>query len=113
MFWADTVGADYINSRLKKWAEVYGGFFKPASYLEERAKKGLPLVLNLVILWSNPSFLHYDFFLFPTLFWRANQLAGILIILIVLRFDVFVLKHTFQLEMIWLHTEAFSLILLH
>ncbi|XP_010915852.1 peroxisomal fatty acid beta-oxidation multifunctional protein [Elaeis guineensis] len=43
VFWADTVGADYINSRLKKWAEVYGGFFKPASYLEERAKKGLPL----------------------------------------------------------------------
>ncbi|XP_008775812.2 peroxisomal fatty acid beta-oxidation multifunctional protein-like [Phoenix dactylifera] len=43
VFWADTVGADYINSRLKKWAEVYGGFFKPSSYLEERASKGLPL----------------------------------------------------------------------
>lgn len=72
VFWADTVGAGYIYSRLKKWAEIYGGFFKPSSYLEERANKGLPLVLNLVILWSNPSLLHFDFFQFPALFCRAN-----------------------------------------
>lgn len=44
VFWADTVGAPYIYSRLNKWAELYGGFFKPSPYLEERAKNGLPLV---------------------------------------------------------------------
>ncbi|XP_072998777.1 peroxisomal fatty acid beta-oxidation multifunctional protein [Typha latifolia] len=43
VFWADSVGASYIYSRLNKWAEMYGGFFKPSSFLEERAKKGLPL----------------------------------------------------------------------
>jgi len=45
VFWADTVGAPYIYSRLNKWAELYGGFFKPSPYLEERAKNGLPLSL--------------------------------------------------------------------
>jgi enoyl-CoA hydratase/3-hydroxyacyl-CoA dehydrogenase len=43
VFWADTVGANYIYSKLSKWAEIYGGFFTPCSYLEERAKKGIPL----------------------------------------------------------------------
>ncbi|KAJ6797149.1 peroxisomal fatty acid beta-oxidation multifunctional protein [Iris pallida] len=43
VFWADTVGAGYIYSRLSKWAETYGGFFRPSLYLEERAKKGLSL----------------------------------------------------------------------
>ncbi|XP_008800762.2 peroxisomal fatty acid beta-oxidation multifunctional protein-like [Phoenix dactylifera] len=46
VFWADTVGAGYIYSRLKKWAEIYGGFFRPSSYLEERANKGLPLSMH-------------------------------------------------------------------
>ncbi|KAL6629469.1 hypothetical protein ACP70R_029234 [Stipagrostis hirtigluma subsp. patula] len=43
IFWADTVGAPYIHSKLNKWAEVYGAFFKPSLYLEQRAKSGLPL----------------------------------------------------------------------
>ena len=43
MFWADTIGSGYIYSKLSKWTEAYGGFFKPSSYLEERATKGLPL----------------------------------------------------------------------
>ncbi|KAJ4818321.1 Fatty acid oxidation complex subunit alpha [Rhynchospora pubera] len=43
VFWADTIGANYIYSKLSKWSEIYGGFFTPCSYLEERAKKGLPL----------------------------------------------------------------------
>ncbi|XBI62054.1 hypothetical protein VPH35_042750 [Triticum aestivum] len=43
IFWADTVGASYIHSKLSKWAEMYGDFFKPSSYLEERAKSGRPL----------------------------------------------------------------------
>ncbi|WVZ76933.1 hypothetical protein U9M48_024848 [Paspalum notatum var. saurae] len=43
VFWADSVGAPYIYSKLSKWAETYGPFFKPSSYLEQRAKTGLPL----------------------------------------------------------------------
>ncbi|KAG8070505.1 hypothetical protein GUJ93_ZPchr0006g41151 [Zizania palustris] len=43
VFWADTIGAPYIHSKLSKWAEIYGDFFKPSSYLEERAKRSLPL----------------------------------------------------------------------
>ncbi|KAJ4794498.1 Fatty acid oxidation complex subunit alpha [Rhynchospora pubera] len=43
VFWADTIGANYIYSKLSKWSEICGGFFTPCSYLEERAKKGLPL----------------------------------------------------------------------
>jgi enoyl-CoA hydratase/3-hydroxyacyl-CoA dehydrogenase len=43
IFWADTVGASYIYSKLSKWSETYGDFFKPSSYLEERAKSGRAL----------------------------------------------------------------------
>ncbi|PVH65938.1 hypothetical protein PAHAL_1G109100 [Panicum hallii] len=43
IFWADTVGAPYIHSRLSKWAEIYGAIFKPSSYLEQRAKSSIPL----------------------------------------------------------------------
>ncbi|XP_006647155.1 peroxisomal fatty acid beta-oxidation multifunctional protein [Oryza brachyantha] len=43
VFWADTIGAPYIYSKLSKWAEIYGDFFKPSSYLEERAKRNLSL----------------------------------------------------------------------
>lgn len=44
IFWADTVGPRYLYSCLKKWEDIYGGFFKPSKYLEERAKRDLPLV---------------------------------------------------------------------
>ncbi|BAS78080.1 Os02g0274100, partial [Oryza sativa Japonica Group] len=43
VFWADTIGAPYIHSKLSKWTEIYGDFFKPSSYLEDRAKRSLPL----------------------------------------------------------------------
>ncbi|KAI0496784.1 hypothetical protein KFK09_023108 [Dendrobium nobile] len=43
LFWADTLGSIYIFSKLKNWANAYGGLFAPSPYLEERAKKGLPL----------------------------------------------------------------------
>jgi enoyl-CoA hydratase/3-hydroxyacyl-CoA dehydrogenase len=43
VFWADTVGAPYIYSKLSRWAELYGPYFKPSSYLEQRAKSGVPL----------------------------------------------------------------------
>ncbi|CAK9173421.1 unnamed protein product [Ilex paraguariensis] len=31
MFWADSVGSNYIYSRLNEWSNMYGGFFKPSS----------------------------------------------------------------------------------
>lgn len=43
VFWADEVGPYYIYTCLKKWSAMYGNFFKPSSYLEQRATKGIPL----------------------------------------------------------------------
>ncbi|RDX74994.1 Peroxisomal fatty acid beta-oxidation multifunctional protein AIM1 [Mucuna pruriens] len=43
VFWADLVGAKHIYTSLKKWAQLYGSFYKPSRYLEERATKGIPL----------------------------------------------------------------------
>lgn len=51
IFWADTVGPKYIYERLKKLSETYGGFFKPSSYLEERAMNGMLLVNSLNFLF--------------------------------------------------------------
>lgn len=44
MFWADTLGSKYIFERLETWSKAYGDFFKPCSYLSERASKGISLV---------------------------------------------------------------------
>ncbi|KAK4761916.1 hypothetical protein SAY87_029800 [Trapa incisa] len=43
IFWADLVGADHIYKSLKKWTELYGSFYKPSRFLEERASSGVPL----------------------------------------------------------------------
>ncbi|XP_052199812.1 peroxisomal fatty acid beta-oxidation multifunctional protein AIM1 [Diospyros lotus] len=43
VFWADTVGAKHIYTSLKKWSQLYGNFYRPSRYLEERATKGIPL----------------------------------------------------------------------
>ncbi|KAL5541883.1 hypothetical protein UlMin_009593 [Ulmus minor] len=43
LFWADSLGSKYINSRLEEWTKTYGDFFKPCSYLAERAAKGATL----------------------------------------------------------------------
>ncbi|KAA8534958.1 hypothetical protein F0562_029961 [Nyssa sinensis] len=43
VFWADTVGPNHIYSSLKKWSELYGDFYQPSKFLEERATKGIPL----------------------------------------------------------------------
>ncbi|KAK1293873.1 hypothetical protein QJS10_CPA16g01554 [Acorus calamus] len=43
MFWADSIGARYICSRLEEWSKVYGDFFKPCAYLADRASKGVSL----------------------------------------------------------------------
>ena len=44
MLWVDSIGAKYIHGMLQEWAKRYGSFFKPCSYLAERAAKGIPLV---------------------------------------------------------------------
>ncbi|KAL2506885.1 Peroxisomal fatty acid beta-oxidation multifunctional protein MFP2 [Abeliophyllum distichum] len=46
IFWADSLGSKYICSRLEEWSNLYGGFFKPCSYLAQRAAKGAPLSLS-------------------------------------------------------------------
>ncbi|CAA3033421.1 peroxisomal fatty acid beta-oxidation multifunctional AIM1 [Olea europaea subsp. europaea] len=43
IFWADSIGADHVYQSLKKWSQVYGNFYKPSSFLEERALRGIPL----------------------------------------------------------------------
>ncbi|WCJ23473.1 Fatty acid oxidation complex subunit alpha [Euphorbia peplus] len=43
LFWADSLGSRYINSRLEEWSKTYGDFFKPCSFLAERAARGAPL----------------------------------------------------------------------
>ncbi|MBA0555170.1 hypothetical protein Golob_014225 [Gossypium lobatum] len=47
VFWADMVGANHVYRSLKKWSEMYGSFYKPSKFLEERATKGIPLVRPL------------------------------------------------------------------
>lgn len=43
VFWADAIGPKHIYSSLKKWSELYGNFYKPSRYLEERVTRGIPL----------------------------------------------------------------------
>ncbi|KAL8498016.1 hypothetical protein ACS0TY_021384 [Phlomoides rotata] len=43
VFWADTIGADCIYSKLQNWSEAYGNFFTPSRFLQERATRGIPL----------------------------------------------------------------------
>ncbi|KAM7509531.1 hypothetical protein LguiA_019984 [Lonicera macranthoides] len=43
VFWADMVGVKHVYTSLKKWSELYGNFYKPSKFLEERATKGIPL----------------------------------------------------------------------
>ncbi|ONK63343.1 uncharacterized protein A4U43_C07F14070 [Asparagus officinalis] len=43
MFWADSLGSKYIYSRLDLWSKTYGNFYKPSTYLAERAAKGASL----------------------------------------------------------------------
>ncbi|XP_078158782.1 glyoxysomal fatty acid beta-oxidation multifunctional protein MFP-a-like [Carex rostrata] len=44
LFWADTMGTNYVYSRLMTWCKLYGGFFKPCDYLVERVIRVLSLV---------------------------------------------------------------------
>nr|CAB3463987.1 unnamed protein product [Digitaria exilis] len=37
MYWADSIGAKRIHVKLSEWEKNYGQFFRPCSYLSERA----------------------------------------------------------------------------
>ncbi|XP_012846457.1 PREDICTED: peroxisomal fatty acid beta-oxidation multifunctional protein AIM1-like isoform X4 [Erythranthe guttata] len=50
IFWADTIGADHVYTSLEKWSKLYGNFFRPSKFLEERAKRGIPLVNVFLML---------------------------------------------------------------
>ncbi|KAE7998726.1 hypothetical protein FH972_003237 [Carpinus fangiana] len=43
VFWADAVGPNHVYTSLKKWSELYGNFYKPSRFLEERVARGIPL----------------------------------------------------------------------
>jgi len=42
-FWGDHIGAEYIFSKLLKWANMYGNFFKPSEALEKCATQKIRL----------------------------------------------------------------------
>lgn len=50
IFWADTIGAKHIYMSLSKWSALYGNFFRPSNFLEDRAMKGIPLVRNSILI---------------------------------------------------------------
>lgn len=59
MFWADLVGAKHICARLTEWAQKYGDFFEPCTFLKERAASGVKLVregLRLRVQGSGPRY---------------------------------------------------------
>lgn len=44
MFWADSLGAEYVFKRLEAWSKDYGEFFRPCEYLAARARQGASLI---------------------------------------------------------------------
>ncbi|PHT44360.1 Glyoxysomal fatty acid beta-oxidation multifunctional protein MFP-a [Capsicum baccatum] len=46
IFWSQSVCSKYICSKLEEWSKEYGEFFKPCTYLVERASKRCSLVRN-------------------------------------------------------------------
>ncbi|PIN08302.1 Enoyl-CoA isomerase [Handroanthus impetiginosus] len=52
VFWADTIGADRVHRSLQKWSELYGNFFRPSRFLEERAKRGIQLSAPGSMSWG-------------------------------------------------------------
>ncbi|KAL5983702.1 hypothetical protein ACLOJK_017793 [Asimina triloba] len=47
IFWADSLGSNYICSRLEGWSKSYGNFYKPCAYLAERAARNASLCIDL------------------------------------------------------------------
>eukprot|EP00250_Pteridium_aquilinum_P014650 c22116_g1_i1 orf=333-2501(+) len=43
VFWGDSIGASYVCDKLREWSKIFGSFYKPCPFLEERAKKGISL----------------------------------------------------------------------
>ncbi|XP_020972773.1 peroxisomal fatty acid beta-oxidation multifunctional protein AIM1-like [Arachis ipaensis] len=43
------VGAKDVYNSLKKWSELYGNFYKPSRYLEERAIQGISLAVIYIL----------------------------------------------------------------
>uniref|UniRef100_A0ACD5U364 Uncharacterized protein n=1 Tax=Avena sativa TaxID=4498 RepID=A0ACD5U364_AVESA len=43
MFWADSLGTEYVYKRLDAWSKEYGEFFRPCQYLASRARRGASL----------------------------------------------------------------------
>ncbi|PHT61213.1 Glyoxysomal fatty acid beta-oxidation multifunctional protein MFP-a [Capsicum annuum] len=50
IFWSQSVGSEYICSKLEEWSKEYGESFKPCAYLIERASKRCSLVRNVSFL---------------------------------------------------------------
>ena len=44
MFWADSLGTEYVYKRLDAWSKDYGELFRPCEYLAARARRGASLV---------------------------------------------------------------------
>ena len=54
MYWADSIGARRIHTKLLEWEVKYGQFFKPCMHLAERAAGGVPLVRTMAghtVVW--------------------------------------------------------------
>ncbi|XP_055829900.1 glyoxysomal fatty acid beta-oxidation multifunctional protein MFP-a-like isoform X2 [Solanum dulcamara] len=47
IFWSHSVGSKYICSKLEEWSKEYGEFFKPSTYLVERASKRCSLGVQI------------------------------------------------------------------
>jgi hypothetical protein len=47
MFWADSLGTEYVYKRLDAWSKDYGEFFRPCEYLAARARRGASLVSSI------------------------------------------------------------------
>jgi hypothetical protein len=50
MFWADSLGSEYVYKRLDAWSKDYGEFFRPCEYLAWRARRGASLVRSMACL---------------------------------------------------------------
>ncbi|XP_047095370.1 glyoxysomal fatty acid beta-oxidation multifunctional protein MFP-a-like [Lolium rigidum] len=47
MFWADSLGSEYVYKRLDAWSKDYGEFFRPCEYLTWRARRGASLAATV------------------------------------------------------------------
>ncbi|KAL8028030.1 hypothetical protein ABFS82_14G131900 [Erythranthe guttata] len=43
IYWSNSFGSKYVHSRLEKWSEEYGDFFKPCDYILQKSAEGISL----------------------------------------------------------------------